>query len=317
MGYKYSILMCVYNGSEYIERALKSCQEQTYDNFEVIVTDDGSTDDTVEKIKPFLKDKRFKLIELQKNVGIFHARSESIKGATGDRCLVLDADDALYPFALNQLEAVQGDYDCLLYKLYEEYSNRSIPKYLLGKTYSSLAGYYAHNSKLLNIMPVGRVWKRQILQQADQDLSFVKNRISLGDDTILLLATLRYILSYKMMNDTLYHHYDVPVEQKTYSIDRQDISHLEYLCSIIMTLGQNDLSNNLNKVTRDEYVRCVNVFYALYRRTILNYSYKCKIITRFELVKHRLLNRLQSEGVKQTFMNLFFFIKYWLYKGDK
>ena len=48
-----SVLMCVYNCEDYIEKSIKSIVNQTYKNFELIIINDGSTDSTVEKIKAF------------------------------------------------------------------------------------------------------------------------------------------------------------------------------------------------------------------------------------------------------------------------
>ena len=64
-----SVLMCVYNCEDYIEKSIKSIVNQTYKNFELIIINDGSTDSTVEKIKAF-KDERIKIYDNDGNKGL-------------------------------------------------------------------------------------------------------------------------------------------------------------------------------------------------------------------------------------------------------
>ncbi|MDJ0570887.1 MAG: glycosyltransferase [Pleurocapsa sp. MO_192.B19] len=85
-----SIVVPVYNGSKYIEAAIKSILNQTYSNYEIIVVDDGSTDDTRDKLKPY-EDEICYLY--QTNKGSASARNLGIKVAKGELIAFLDADD--------------------------------------------------------------------------------------------------------------------------------------------------------------------------------------------------------------------------------
>ena len=66
----FSILMATYNNANYIETAIKSVINQTYLNWELIIVNDASTDNSIKIIEPFLKDKRIQLIILSKNQGV-------------------------------------------------------------------------------------------------------------------------------------------------------------------------------------------------------------------------------------------------------
>lgn len=90
-----SVVIPLYNKSPYIGRALKSVLCQTFHDFEVIVVDDGSTDDGAEIVKGF-NDSRILLIQ-QKNQGESAARNSGIKAATADLIAFLDADDEWLP----------------------------------------------------------------------------------------------------------------------------------------------------------------------------------------------------------------------------
>jgi len=91
--YLVSIIMPVYNGEMYIEEAVESVLIQEYKYWELIIIDDGSTDNTRSIIDTF-KDKRIHVLS-QKNVGVSVSRNRGLKVATGKYITFLDADDVL------------------------------------------------------------------------------------------------------------------------------------------------------------------------------------------------------------------------------
>ena len=100
---KVSVVMPTYNGSKYIKRAIESILGQTYTNFEFLIIDDGSEDNTAEIIHSF-NDKRIKYI-YQDNRGPASAYNTGFKNATTDFIFVMDHDDISYPIRLEkQLE---------------------------------------------------------------------------------------------------------------------------------------------------------------------------------------------------------------------
>jgi len=98
---KVSIIIPAYNAEKFIERAIRNVSNQTFQDFEIIVVDDGSTDKTVEIVKKLQKeDKRIKLIELKENSGGAGAvipRTIGCKEAKGEFIAFLDSDDLYYP----------------------------------------------------------------------------------------------------------------------------------------------------------------------------------------------------------------------------
>lgn len=88
-----SIIMCSYNSSEFIERAICCIQSQTYTDWELIISDDASTDNTLDLIQPYLSDKRIKLNKLAKNHGYVLNKNIAMKLATGELITQLDSDD--------------------------------------------------------------------------------------------------------------------------------------------------------------------------------------------------------------------------------
>ena len=95
-----SILIPAYNAEKYLPDAIDSCLLQTYKDFEVVICDDGSTDRTYEIAAEYArKDKRISVVR-QPNMGIKHARIKTFKEASGHYWAFLDADDIIYPNAL-------------------------------------------------------------------------------------------------------------------------------------------------------------------------------------------------------------------------
>ena len=111
-----SVIIPLYNCEDYIEDCLESVIAQSYEDFEVILVNDGSTDQSVEVAKR-VQDSRIRIIS-QKNRGLFHARITGLRAAVGEYCIFLDADDLLRANALELLVSYfDQSYDCVIYTL--------------------------------------------------------------------------------------------------------------------------------------------------------------------------------------------------------
>ena len=103
-----SVIIPTYNRAHLITRAIRSVLDQTYRDFELIVVDDGSTDNTVEIVNGF-NDPRIKYIRHDKNRGAAAARNTGIKAARGSYIAFQDSDDEWLPDKLEkQLQAFKN-----------------------------------------------------------------------------------------------------------------------------------------------------------------------------------------------------------------
>lgn len=96
-----SIIMPSYNTASYIELTIKSVLKQTYKNWELLIVDDCSTDNTDEVIKKF-SDKRIIYMKNKKNSGAAISRNRALKRAKGKWIAFLDSDDLWYPTKLEE-----------------------------------------------------------------------------------------------------------------------------------------------------------------------------------------------------------------------
>ena len=109
MNYPVSIIIPLYNKERHIERTLNSVFSQTYKNFEIIVVDDGSTDNSISLVKEIGKDHDLTII-YQGNAGVSSARNNGILKAKYDYIAFLDADDAWKPLFLENIVKLINKY---------------------------------------------------------------------------------------------------------------------------------------------------------------------------------------------------------------
>jgi glycosyltransferase involved in cell wall biosynthesis len=92
----FSVIIPLFNKDKYIENALLSILNQSFSDFEIIIVNDGSTDNSIAKVTPYLSEK-IRLIEHEKNKGLSAARNTGIKNSKADYITFLDADDLWLP----------------------------------------------------------------------------------------------------------------------------------------------------------------------------------------------------------------------------
>lgn len=116
---KFSVLIPVYNTEKYLEECLQSVLNQTYQDFEIIIVDDGSTDCSGAICDNYQKDYPEKIIVIHKeNQGLISARRVGIANATGNYCIFVDSDDYIEKdllIELNKILSQDESIDLLLY----------------------------------------------------------------------------------------------------------------------------------------------------------------------------------------------------------
>ncbi len=97
-----SIIMASYNTAKFISETIESVSVQTYSNWELIIVDDCSTDDTDAVVRPYLADDRIRYIKNEKNSGAAVSRNCALREAKGKWVAFLDSDDLWFPEKLEK-----------------------------------------------------------------------------------------------------------------------------------------------------------------------------------------------------------------------
>ena len=126
---KFSILMANYNGGKYIAESIQSALNQTYEDWELIIVDDKSTDNSLKVIQKFLNDGRIKLIKRDENGGYGKTLQTAMEHVSGSICGILDSDDVLDVNAIKiMVDAHIGKPNCgLIYSQYMKCNQKLKP----------------------------------------------------------------------------------------------------------------------------------------------------------------------------------------------
>ncbi|DAB29786.1 MAG TPA: hypothetical protein CFH84_07495 [Sulfurimonas sp. UBA12504] len=124
---KVSVLITAYNYGHYIGDAIQSVLDQTFDDFELIILDNQSTDDTIDVVNTFIeKDTRIKFIVNKTNIGMFRNYNEGLLHARGEYIKFLNADDKFHPQILEKFVKILDKYhDVSLVTSHRQYFHSS------------------------------------------------------------------------------------------------------------------------------------------------------------------------------------------------
>ena len=177
----FSILIAQYNNKKYLQDAINSVMTQTYTNWEIILVDDASTDDSKELYKMYADNPRIKIFYNEENRGCGYTKKRCVELANGEICGFLDPDDLLAPKALEIMVNLheQNEQASLIYSNFiqtdENLKNeKKVEPHPLKSDYlTSHSGYISHfatfkRSLYLKTGGIDAKFKRAI----DQDLYY-------------------------------------------------------------------------------------------------------------------------------------------------
>lgn len=219
-----SIVVPVYNTSNYLSNCLDSLINQTYENLEIICVNDGSTDNSLDILKQYSnKDSRIKIIN-QSNQGVSQSRNNALKNIKGEYVLFVDSDDFIdintCEFAINKIK--EKNVDVVLWTYVREYKEKSLIKNVFEKDsiyfneidvyeklYRRIFGLY--KEELMrpdhgdSIVPVwGKLYKSDIIN--DNDIRFIDYKKVAAEDAIFNMRYFYYVKS-AYYEKKYYYHY--------------------------------------------------------------------------------------------------------------
>lgn len=203
-----SIVVPMYNCEKYIEKNIKSILNQSYKNFELLLINDGSTDNTLNVVKKF-KDSRIKIID-KKQEGVSKTRNVGIDISKGNYIYFVDADDYIEPNTLEKFVDIINKYnpDLIICGIFSEtYNGNSFDKLnFKEKFYKDRNSLNNDLIKLYNnhlTYNIGnKILKKDIISK--HKLRFPN--IHFGEDNAFNQMYLKYCNTVYNINDCLYHY---------------------------------------------------------------------------------------------------------------
>ena len=214
-----SVVMPVYNTDEYLRESISGVLNQTFKNFELILVNDGSTDNSLEIMQKFAKeDKRIKLINLEKNSGAGIARNEGIKHITGKYTLFVDSDDFMFPEMLermyNQAEKLSLDMTLALAWVLDVPSGNMLPAQIIDRKVSFAYQYLQSKDihvfsykKIPNVfLQISRkyVWDKLIKTSIIKDNNLKFDNIESHNDTYFITMAMIHAKRIGYITDRVY-----------------------------------------------------------------------------------------------------------------
>lgn len=163
-----SVIVPVYNVEKYLEECLDSIQNQTYSNIEIILVNDGSTDNSKEICEKYCKqDSRFKLID-QTNQGQSVARNNGVATSTGEFIVFVDSDDIiqrnyleeLMKYMSKEVDIVESKFTVHKKEFFNE-SSKAISVIFEGDSEEAVKAVPKH---VLSVNPVTKLYRRSIVE---------------------------------------------------------------------------------------------------------------------------------------------------------
>ena len=216
-----SIIVPVYNVEEYLEECLESIRKQTYQNIEVILVNDGSTDGSQAICEHFCQtDKRFRLIN-QKNQGQSVARNHGVKESLGEYIMFVDSDDVVSLGLLEQLMKYKSDgIDIVECNRTEDIQSLNEEKKDIHvKEFDSDEALYQCFNHGVSWSPVAKLYRRKIVEK----VPFLENLIY--EDFYTGIVSLKYIQKMRKIDyiGYYYRYHTSSTMNRTYSEKNLDI----------------------------------------------------------------------------------------------
>lgn len=304
---KVSVIIPVYNVEEYIEKTLITVVNQTLEEIEIIVINDGSKDNSLSIVKKIMqKDSRIILID-KENEGVSKARNLGIKISKGEYIIFIDGDDWIEENYLEDTykRAKEDNYDMVLTDMFIDYFRTGKRKYReqAGKNKSYMGKKYLdfyYSGEIVRGL-CNKLIKREIFIK--NNLFFLEN-VPSGEDMNVTIKLGYLVKKVAKINKAYYHYIQYPqsvTKQKTSNKIYPFLKAFDDIRNFIKTLDERllekeenriynyEVSSIQNFVVKDsdwknkEYVEAVKIFIELVKNknldeAIQNFKYSYKIL---------------------------------------
>ncbi|RZL69859.1 MAG: glycosyltransferase [Pedobacter sp.] len=248
---KISVIMPAYNASKYIEASINCVISQVYKNWELIVVDDGSTDDTFTIIERYTHiDDRIKVIR-QENKKQGEAKNQAIKNCTGKYLAFLDADDLWMPnkLSISLRELKKGNYDLLFTDAY--FFENEFIELKQYQTFGITEHIYHGKEGILMFLENNRIPNLTVLVKTDI-ITFAGpfRNIHAAEDYDMWLRLLSHGARFKAIGETLSMY-----RMHNESVSAKDRNAIYETISVLKCFGaqNNEFKEIVRKISKDKF----------------------------------------------------------------
>ena len=246
-----SIVVPLYNSALYIEKCVRSCLEQTYENIEVVVVDDGSTDDGLNVVNGIMnEDERVKVFH-KENGGVSSARNIGIEKANGEYVCFVDADDCLDEDFIESMVGcmVENGADfCFSDRIWDKNKNR-----LNSRVITSAEA----EAKLLGTrIPVG-CWNKMYNRKCFENIRF-DEQLFYGEGLKFIISVAHEASKIVMCNCASYHYRKVNPNSATTKFDLDKMNNGDIALAEIKEIIKNDGDKVMSVWRQHHTLFCLN-----------------------------------------------------------
>lgn len=248
---KLSIIVPVFNVGSLVKRCIETLINQSLCDIEILIINDGSTDDSSIYIEPYLTNEKVKYIS-QNNKGLGEARNIGIEQSTGEFIAFVDSDDwvdlDLYKIMVRKLEIDESDIAICGVK--NEFSNFLCSEERYRYTFSNTLNNYSalnilsrceNNNYMISPVVWNKVYKRKLI--LDNNIKFLKN--SYWEDDIFSFQIFMWAEKISIVPD-VYYHYFYREKSITNDFSKKHIDDIIYSFKVLYSYVENNRPQNFD-----------------------------------------------------------------------
>ncbi|TPR15786.1 glycosyltransferase family 2 protein [Apilactobacillus timberlakei] len=260
---KVSIIVPIYNAHEYLAPCLQSIKNQTYTNIEVIMVDDGSTDDSSRICKEYVDvDARFKYIH-QNNSGVSAARNKGLENVSGKYLIFIDGDDYVDNNHVEMMmNEISPDVQMIVTGYYNKLVNKDVPMIPDDNLLSVRSVYYKILKDIrIQGFLVNKLFNVKILSSSPRNR--FDTSIYFGEDLLFVFSYLRKCEMIKVRHIATYHYRYNTLSASKQKPNAEMFSNITTLLSAYIKVFENEslLDDRSKSFLKRQIVKLSLIYY--------------------------------------------------------
>jgi len=276
-----SIIVPVYNSEKYLARCLDSILAQTFKNFECIIVDDGSVDQSPTICDEYAgRDKRIRVLR-KKNEGVSAARNDGIEAASGSYIAFVDSDDTvhseMYERMYKAAAAGKSDFVCCGYSHKEK--NYALPSCYFNRSQAEMA-YILEKADLFGTI-WNKLYKSNIIR--DNNIRFARG-YSFGEDFLFNLNYFLFIEDGSLIEDILYcyHENDISISKKRPNFEHS-LFRFNNTSRAICALKENGKTRFKNRILAKDFTYTIFLIRNMYIPVSMSRPERIALLSKIKL----------------------------------